>query len=256
MDNNHGRTKIIIQARNNATRLKNKMSLPFFEGKGILEILLARLSNNFLPENIILATTFSKSDDILVAIAERIGVGVFRGSEEDVLDRFIKASEFFHCNKIIRVCADNPFLDIQALKTLYEELNKSSFDYIAFELKSGLPTIKSHIGFYAEGVKLSSLMKIKDSTHDKLFMEHVTNYIYAHPAKFSIKWLQVSSEVQNRIDLRFTVDTIDDFNTASLIFNQISELNSDWNISNLISFIDQHTEYKKSMLEQITLNSK
>ena len=148
---------IIIQARTGSTRLPNKMILPFYEGKGILETILMRLKNGKLDVPIVLATTTQPSDDILEEIGKRQNVFVFRGSSENVLDRFINATESHKFSKIIRICADNPFLDIEALKFQINSFEKSNVDYWCYSLSDQTPSIKTHYGFWTEGVKLETI---------------------------------------------------------------------------------------------------
>ena len=111
--------KIIIQARTGSTRLPQKMILPFYENEGIFSLILNRLTSNFKKENIILATSSNPNNDVLAEIARRYGINCFRGSENDVLQRFIDAANQFNATKIIRVCADNPFLDMDFLNFLF-----------------------------------------------------------------------------------------------------------------------------------------
>lgn len=102
--------KIIIQARTGSTRLPQKMILPFYESEGIFSLILKRLTSIIDKNNIILATSTNENNDVLTDIAKEYGVNYFRGSENDVLQRFIDAANEFNAKKIIRVCADNPFL--------------------------------------------------------------------------------------------------------------------------------------------------
>lgn len=249
-------TKIFVQARNNSSRLKGKMTLPFYKDKSILEIILERLGSAFQNKDIVLATTTSHLDDNLIAIANKYNIQVYRGSESDVLSRFVEAGKLFKCQNIIRVCADNPFLDLESLQILFEKTEKTGKDYIGFELQPGLPSIKSHIGFFAEGVKLAALQKVAISTVDSFYHEHVTNYIYANPSKFAIDWLDVPEKITGRTDLRFTVDTLSDFKMASEIFAEMEKSQQKWIVADLIDFVDHHAKYKREMTQQIKLNSK
>jgi spore coat polysaccharide biosynthesis protein SpsF len=101
---------IIIQARTGSTRLANKMLKPFYQNQTILQIIIENLKRDIdLP--IILATTNNPNDDCLEQVAEENGIFCFRGSEENVLQRFIDAAHQYQVDVIIRVCADNPFLN-------------------------------------------------------------------------------------------------------------------------------------------------
>ena len=119
-------TGIIIQARTGSTRLPNKIFLPFYKEKGILELIIDRIKNSIdLP--IVIATTEKSKDDKIVELAGEKEIACFRGSELNVLNRYIKTAEKFNFSNIIRICADNPFLDIEDLIVLSKQEN--SFDY-------------------------------------------------------------------------------------------------------------------------------
>ena len=166
----------IIQARSGSTRLPNKILLPFYNGKSILDLMLEKLSS-INGTNILVATTTNMKDDAVVNIAKKYNIAYFRGSENDVLNRFISAAEQYNAQKIIRVCSDNPFLDINSIKKLIETINENpSADYISFNI-NGIPSIKTHYGFWTEYVTLNTLKKIRDLTDEPLYHEHVTNYI-------------------------------------------------------------------------------
>ncbi|MDB4710952.1 hypothetical protein OAF16_04405, partial [Flavobacteriales bacterium] len=104
-------TGIIIQARTGSTRLPNKIILPFYKEKGILELIVERI-NKYTDIPIVVATTKNPKDDAIVKIASKNGVGCYRGSENNVLSRFIETAKKNNFKNIIRICADNPFLDI------------------------------------------------------------------------------------------------------------------------------------------------
>ena len=114
-------TGIILQARTDSTRMPEKVILPFFQEKSILDLLLEKTKKLVAP--VVLATTLNPSDDRICRLAEKHEVPVFRGSENDVLDRFIQAARKFGFSKIIRVCADNPFLDFTGMQTLIREFD-------------------------------------------------------------------------------------------------------------------------------------
>lgn len=241
-----------IQARSNSSRLKGKMLLPFWNNKSILQIIIERLINAFGTERIFLLTTESPTDDELVNRVSQYKIGIFRGSEEDVLNRFIKAGEIFEKEEIIRICADNPFLDIESLKIIVEDSGEA--DYISFSYKD-IPVIKTHLGFFAERTKLRILKKVYSLTDESLYREHVTNYIYAHPDMFKCKFFPVESKFDFFDKLRLTVDTEADFNTAKEIFAQLPDP-MNFTLNEVISIINQNPQMISLMEEQIKLNTK
>lgn len=244
------RLAIIIQARSGSKRLPNKMLLPFYDGKPLIELILDKLKQlNIL---IIVATTTNQIDDEIHLIANKLNVNCYRGSEEDVLNRFINAAKKYNVDKIIRVCADNPFLDVRELKILIDSSLASNYDYVSFNV-NGLPSIKTHYGFWAEFVTLEALIKIEKSTDDIFYHEHVTNYIYSNPEVFNICWID---RVFNASQIRLTVDTRADFDTAKEIFNRLSDEINFISYGDLINFLNQNVEYLNSMKKEIMKNSK
>ena len=158
------KTGIIIQARLGSTRLPGKILKPFHGGKCILDIILDKL-HQASDAKVIVATSTSKDNDALVEHLERNGELVYRGSENDVLDRFIKAAKEFHIDGIIRICSDNPFIDPDGIKTLIEKAQHIDAQYIGFKI-NGLPSIKTHFGFWGEFVTLDALTKVAASTDE------------------------------------------------------------------------------------------
>lgn len=253
--------KIIIQARTGSTRLPNKMLMPFYGEKGILEILINRLTSS-LPQymhDIVVATTESEGDDKIEALCNKLNVNCYRGSEEDVLSRFIEAAKFYNADKIIRICADNVFLDMTQLEYLITGFLSNDCDYASFIAKDGTPSIKTHYGFWTEGVRLEALKKVQAMTSEKLFHEHVTNYIYTNPENFRLAFTPISN-TDKRIDdlsnIRLTIDTEKDFNISRQIYKYLSENNIPIDTSNIIDYLEEHKEIYLIMEEIINANKK
>jgi spore coat polysaccharide biosynthesis protein SpsF (cytidylyltransferase family) len=147
---------IIIQARTRSTRLPDKVILPFFEDRSILEIILNRFLQAFPGIPLIVATGSGNADDRIECIVDRCSPArLFRGDESNVLKRFIEAAEANNINSIMRVCSDNLFIDMLLAKSLFSIGEKINADYLSFKLEGELPVIKSHQGLYSELVSLS-----------------------------------------------------------------------------------------------------
>ncbi len=214
--------RIIIQARLNSSRLPHKMIIPFYEDRGILDLIIERLLKHFGKDRLVLATTSKLKDDILADVALKHKIAVFRGSENDVLDRFIKSAEKESAEQIIRVCADNPFILPEYIENLIEAFDLDIMDYLSYRFLDNTPIIKSHIGLFAEIMTLDSLVKVRKQTDVKIYHEHVTNYIYENPEIFRVKFLDLPEIILNRRDLRLTIDTIDDFNMTKELYHQLN----------------------------------
>ena len=245
---------IIIQARTGSTRMPEKVILPFFEEQSILDLLLEKIRKAGIP--VVLATTVNPSDDRICALAGKHDVKVFRGSEDDVLDRFIQAAKQVEFRKIIRVCADNPFLDLPSLQTLINEFNRSEADYLGFQLAGNKPSILTHFGFWAEAVRFEALLKAQELTSEKLYHEHVTNFVYGNPGLFNIQFIQADPVVFSRTDIRMTLDTPEDFEIQKQIFATISREKPNFAISEIVGWLDRHPEILDRMKKEIQKNQK
>jgi spore coat polysaccharide biosynthesis protein SpsF len=251
-----GKNAFLIQARLGSARLPAKMVLPFYEGHSILELLIDKLKDYFRDIPAILATSINPANDLLENVAKEKGIYCFRGSEEDVLQRFIDAAHLFGVEQIIRVCADNPFLDITELQWLMRFVDSNNFDYVSFKF-NGLPCIKTHFGFWAEAVKVNALCKVQQMTNVSLYHEHVTNFIYENPTFFSIHFLEPNDKLQNHNNIRMTLDTIEDFRNLSEIYASLRNIYGEsFGIDEIIKFLNENPHYKDLMEEEIKRNVK
>jgi len=244
----------IIQARIGSTRLPSKMVKPFSKSKGIFELLLIQLKKNFSEIPIIVATTIDPKDDEIIKICDQHKILSFRGSEDNVLDRFVCACQQFKITRLIRICADNPFLNMLKLNELVSFSIKADADYISFGTKDGTPTIKTHYGLWAEYVTLQALMKVQELTKEKEFIEHVTNYIYSYPEKFNIALISISHYLSQNNFVRLTLDTKDDFDLLKEIFNAYPDFNK--GPDDIVKLISKNQHWVEKMKKQIQQNQK
>lgn len=247
---------IIIQARTGSTRLPNKMTLPFYKNKGIFEILIIRLLKRYKNKQIYLATTCNESDNVLIEVAKKYNINYYRGDENNVLSRFTEIIKLTDTKRIIRVCADNPFLDINHINKLVNcSFNNPDVDYVSYSFPGGTPTIMSHIGLFAELVVSDSLNLASSLIKEPIYKEHVTNYIYTHIDKFNIKLLKLDENIAKRKGVRLTLDTEEDFYNCQQIWNY-AVVDYNVNLDKIFEFIDSNEEIKQSMKNQIVENSK
>ena len=247
---------IIIQARTGSSRLPNKMIKEFYDGKPVLEILLERIKSVIEPANIIVATTDRDSDSAIADICRRSGIDCFRGSEEDVLARFIGAARQKGASRIIRICADNIFIDTKALKQLFDIGRDTDKDYVSFRKSDGTPSILTHYGFWAEYVTLAALLKVAETTDEKLYHEHVTNYIHGNRHLFDCEFIPIPENIESRTRLRLTMDTQADFDMQRTIYKDFKEGHIDITPDNLIAYLDGRPELYGHMESIINSNRK
>lgn len=245
---------IIIQARLGSTRLPNKILKPFYQEQTILSIIIDKLKS-ITNAKVILATTDLERDAAIADVAYSKGILCFRGSEQDVLNRFISAAESNDVDGIIRVCSDNPFIDVDGVKKLVENALKSDCDYMGYTI-NGLPSIKTHFGFWAEYVTIDALKRVNLMSFEKSAHEHVTIAVYGNPEIFNCQWIDCPSFLQGRNDIRLTIDTIEDFTNAQKIYSDLNAAHIAIKLEDIVNYLDAHPEIKQSMKSIITQNTK
>jgi spore coat polysaccharide biosynthesis protein SpsF len=180
-------------------RLPGKVLAPI-AGRPLLEHCLLRLmASGTAP--VILATTRRNDDDAVAALAARLGVPVFRGATDDVLDRFVRCAEHAKLDVVVRATADNPAVDIDAPRRLLAAMAQSRADYVGEE---GLP-----YGAGVEVVTTEALRQQAITNYDAFDREHVTTYIRRRRDQFTALRLDAAPALR-RPDVRLTVDTLDD----------------------------------------------
>lgn len=246
---------IIIQARMGSTRFYGKILKQFYGGKTLLETLLENL-HKVEGAKVIVATSIDENNDQLEAFLEEKGELVFRGSENDVLDRFIKAAEVNNVDGIVRICSDNPFLDWRGVVQLIEKAKISEVDYIGFQINDK-PSILTHFGFWGEFVRLSALKRVAETTEEGTpAHEHVTYYIYNHQDEYKCEWIKAPDFLQGRNDIRLTIDTSEDLVNALKVYSNLKAQSDDFSLQDIVAYLDSHEEIKQSMVSNIFRNRK
>ena len=223
--NKKNHTIAIVQARMGSSRLPGKMMMEL-GGHPLLFWVLHRVKKANLIKSIILATTLNKLDDPLVDLAQQLGIHVFRGSEEDVLDRFISAAKSVGAEKVVRVCGDNPLVapeEIDRLAKSYATAlsnKKSSEAFYAFNYGPRLDNNYPD-GLGAEMFSVKLLKKLDQLATTPSHREHISAYIWKYPEKFIIHSIKAPKKIAfPRIKL--DVDTKEDLNKLNVLCDQIN----------------------------------
>lgn len=251
---NNENIAFLIQARTGSKRLPGKVLLPFDGTNSVLKIIVANLKQAFPKIKLVVCTSLLNVDDPIADFCETNNVLVFRGDAENVLSRLIEAAKKNKISWIFRICADNPFLNMDyILEILQKHRKDNSFDYYSFFTSEGTPVIKTHYGLFGELVSLEALEQVATATSVPLYLEHVTNYIYSQD-QFRLFRIKLPQMLESRPYLRFTMDDAEDFNLLQRLYGYYSDFN--FNLEKLIAFIDKQPEIKQSMLNRILKYSK
>lgn len=229
------RVVAIIQARMDSTRLPGKV-LKDISGKPMLWHMLNRLKLSNGIDNIILAIPNSVQNDRLEDLAKGLKLHCFRGSEEDVLDRYYKAALEFGGDVIVRLTSDCPLIDPCITDRVIEEHLLTDSDYTSSGIKRTFPR-----GLDTEVFSFDALKRAHEEAKQDYEREHVTPYIYLHPEIFKLESVEASGK-QRRPDLRLTVDTEEDLKLIREIFKRLHREGHTFYIEDVIDLLDKHPE--------------
>jgi len=229
------RTVLTIEARMRSTRLPGKVLRPIL-GRPMLELMIERLQRVRLVDQIVVATTTNQADDPIVDLACQLGVGIFRGSEEDVLDRVLRAGCAANADVIVETTGDCPLIDPEVVDDVVGEYLANKFDYVSTGLRRTFPN-----GLDVQVFSTSVLSEVARLTLDQVDREHVSLYIYEHPKRFSLH--NVESGLPDKYwNLRLTVDTLEDFALISAIFEELYPKNPEFSLQDVLDLLDHRPE--------------
>lgn len=189
----------ILQARMSSSRLPGKVLSPLF-GEPMIFRQIERLARARRIDRLVVATSTDGSDDALAEACAARGVAVFRGSLDDVLDRFAGALDLFpEAKTVIRVTADCPLADWTVVDEVIAHLETTGADYA-----SNTPAERTYPhGLDVEVMRREALLDAWRDGRDPYEREHVTPYIYRRPETYR---LQFVSRTPSLAHLRWTVD--------------------------------------------------
>ena len=201
-----------IQARLSSKRLPKKV-MRKIGPYTLLEHIILRLKNiKEIKKSIYLLVPY-EDEQYFSDIAKKHNIKIILGDEYDVLSRFAKACEFSPINYCIRLTADNPFVDVKAIKIGINYLQQYNQNYeIALLSLKGLP-----IGMGAEFISSNSLFISKIYSKLPHHREHVTTYIKENSNIFNIHHLYINSD-NIASQIRLTIDENSDLELAREVF--------------------------------------
>ncbi len=227
------RPVVIIQARMGSTRLPGKVMMPL-NGVPMLQGMLKRLLVLQPRVPLILATTTQLRDQTLVDVAQKKGVAVFQGSEEDVLGRFAKAVATTSADAVVRLTGDCPLIDPTLIDAALDLFYHVPSEYLSNTLHRTYPR-----GFDIEIFSRSALERADQEAALPKEREHVTTYLISHPEKFSLANFALEEDLSA---WRLTVDTEDD---AALVALVLSHLGGSVSFERVRLLLRRHPEWRQ-----------
>lgn len=206
---------IIVQARMTSTRLPGKVLMDL-AGRPMLAQQIRRLKRCQRMDDLVIATSTNSDDDPVVSVAENEGVRWFRGSEADVLSRYVGAAREAQADIIVRVTADCPVIDPSQTDLVIEalEAHQHECDYAANTIHRTLPRGLDTEAFFRDVLERLDRLSVSAPAR-----EHVTYFIDAeHPELF--RTFSVS-DAEDNSDVRWTVDTLEDFALVERVYDDL-----------------------------------
>lgn len=212
-------TKAIVQARIGSTRLPGKVLFPL-NCDHVLVHVVNRVAAADTIDDVIVATSTLKRDDVVARVADRAGATVHRGSETDVLGRMFEAATEAKADKVVRITADCPLVPPAVIDAVVEQLHSGSTDYVSNTVKRTFPR-----GFDVEAFTYESFEHVEAMSTIEAAREHVT-VAYRERKEFDTDTIR-STEVfddpslHNRTDLRLTLDVGADYDLLSQVYGNV-----------------------------------
>jgi spore coat polysaccharide biosynthesis protein SpsF len=204
---------VVVTARMASARCPGKALAPL-AGRPLLAVLLERMRGARGTDGLVFATSKNPENDALVAVADAMGVRVFRGDEDDVLRRHLDCAHAVGATHVVRVTGDNPLTDVETLERLVALHLAEGADY------TYVPGDALLMGILSEVIAVAALERAWERGEPRHRSELVTLYIKEHPDAFRIATTSLPAELY-RPDYRLTVDEPEDVRLQQELFARL-----------------------------------
>ena len=224
----------VIQARTSSTRFPKKVlkPLPYGGDVCVLQQDIRRVKKSQLLDEVIIATTTNPEDDEIVEVAVKEDTPYFRGSLDNVLERYYGAAVEYNLDVIVRITSDCPCVDWTVIDDIIQSHLDSGADYTSNTLQESFPR-----GIDCEVFNFDVLKEAFENAAEKYEKEHVTPYIYkTNPDKFKLNDF-VSSK--NCSDIRITLDTPQDYALLCVIYDNLYENNNFFTLNDILDLFER-----------------
>lgn len=221
----------IIQARMGSTRLPGKV-LMLLAGKPVLEHVVNRVQACKTISRVVVATSTDQADDAIQAWCDKAGVGCYRGSLEDVLDRYYQAAKIYRADAVVRITADCPAIDPTIVDEVVNEYLAGGYEF--YGLSGEFPD-----GLDCTVFAFSALERAWREAGLQSEREHVGPYIEKHPELFKSGGLKKFTGLSHH---RWTLDEPRDYEFFQTVFARLYREASPFLASEILAFLDKEPE--------------
>jgi spore coat polysaccharide biosynthesis protein SpsF len=207
------KTCAIVQARMGSSRLPGKVLMDL-GGETVLARVINRLRRCAFLDHIVIATTNTSADDAIVGECGRLVVDSFRGSEQDVLDRYYQAARVCRAEVVVRITSDCPLIDPELVDETISVFHEGRADYASNTIVQTYPR-----GLDTEVFSRAALERAWAEARKSYEREHVTPYFYQHPQLFRIASVRGKTDESH---FRWTLDTPEDLQLIRTIYSRFN----------------------------------
>jgi glutamate-1-semialdehyde 2,1-aminomutase len=229
-------TLAILQARFSSTRLPGKV-LKHIMGKPMLMLQIERVLQSKMIDQLTVATSTDATDDTIEKLCLQIKIPCFRGSLNDVLDRFYQAALPWESTHIVRLTGDCPLIDPDVIDSVVQFYLLNGYDYISNTLQPTFPD-----GLDVEIFRYSILEQAWQEAALPSQREHVTPFIYSQPDRFRIANYAHNKDLSH---FRWTVDEPEDFELVAKIYEELYPMNPDFRMNDILRLLEKKPELLK-----------
>lgn len=226
-----------IEARMGSTRLPGKVLKPAV-GKPMLELMVERLRRVPSLDAVVIATTVNPADAAIAELADRLGVGCHRGSEEDITARLLGAAEEHAIDVLVETTGDCPLIDPATVERCIQVYRESGVDYVSNVLERSYP-----IGMDTQVFPAAVLADVARRTDDPVEREHGSLFIYRHPEIYSLKNVPAPAEFTDP-KLRLTLDTPEDYDLITRVFADLYPADPAFGLADVLALLRARSDYR------------
>lgn len=227
----------IVQARMGSKRLPGKILMEI-EGKPMLWHVVKRVSSSRLIDAVVVATSSHPDDDKVEVFCRKNNFNLFRGSQEDCLDRFYKAARKFKADIVVRITADCPLISPEIIDQVISKYLKGKSDYATNTILYTYPD-----GCDVEVFSFRALAQAWYKCKDSLQKEHVTLFI-RNSGNFKIKNVENKNPVLPN-EFKWSVDKLEDLEFVKFIYKHLYKNGKIFKYKAIMALLKQYPELKK-----------
>jgi spore coat polysaccharide biosynthesis protein SpsF len=240
------KTIAIVEARRTSRRLPGKVMKPFL-GRPALAVLVDRLRRARTLDGIVIATTVNATDDPVAALARAEGVGLHRGSEEDVLGRVLGAGRASGADVIVEITGDCPLLDPAVVDVCVEHYRRGGYDFVANtvpESEAAYPT-----GMDVRIFATALLARLDAATRDPRDREHVSLHFWEHPQEYRLGFVAAPADLRWP-EVCIVLDEPSDYEMLREVYEALHPTNPEFGLREILDYLRQRPDMVERNLRE------